>query len=70
VDTENLETSLKSAFNSKPMQELRRNLSQGKLGAYCERALGCPIVKAHTRQNNPPLTRVRPAKKSTFRADS
>lgn len=46
IDQTNLEASLREAFNSAPMRELRRDLSQGRLGKYCERAQGCPIVKA------------------------
>ncbi len=46
IDTENLEIGVAEALNAKPFRELRRDLAEGKLGEICERATGCPIVRA------------------------
>ena len=46
IDQTDLEAGIKSALNSAPMQELRRDLAAGRLGSYCEKTHSCPIVKA------------------------
>jgi hypothetical protein len=46
IDQTDLEGGIKSALNSAPMQELRRDLAAGRLGSYCEKTHSCPIVKA------------------------
>ncbi len=46
VDQSNLEAGITQAINSEPFRQLRRDLRAGRLGAYCERAQGCPVVKA------------------------
>jgi hypothetical protein len=46
IDTANLEGSIAAALNSEQFRELRRDLAQGRLGKVCERATGCPIVRA------------------------
>ena len=48
IDTGELESSVQSALNSEPFRELRRDLARGRLGKVCERATGCPIVRAQT----------------------
>ncbi|MBN1224476.1 MAG: SPASM domain-containing protein [Candidatus Aminicenantes bacterium] len=37
----------KEAWNSPQIQEIRRYLSQGKLGPYCLECPGCPIVQRY-----------------------
>lgn len=45
TQSDNFEEGLRDAINSEPMRELRRDLAAGRLGKYCDRAQGCPIVK-------------------------
>jgi MoaA/NifB/PqqE/SkfB family radical SAM enzyme len=60
IDQDNLESSLHAAFNSEPLQELRRDLRNGRLGKYCERTQGCPIVKQRTTALAVPADGTRP----------
>jgi MoaA/NifB/PqqE/SkfB family radical SAM enzyme len=46
ISSDNLEEGLMYAINSDPMRELRRDLASGRLGSYCMKTKGCPIVKA------------------------
>ncbi|WP_367781436.1 hypothetical protein [Mesorhizobium marinum] len=65
IDESQLESSLHAAFNSQPMVELRRDLSQGRLGKYCDRAQGCPIVKQMAKR---PATQTSPPSRNRRRA--
>lgn len=59
VAQDDLEAGLVAAFNSEPYRALRRDLAAGRLGEYCQRTRGCPIVKVmrQPRPEDVPATR-------------
>lgn len=47
IDPDDVEGSIKAAYNNEGFRELRRDLAGGKLSSYCMSCKSCPLTRAH-----------------------